>query len=61
MFIKNKPEGRELYHAYHERLTAGQIREYLKDAKDEDEVELSGGDDWSDSYSLTLCNQPEGV
>lgn len=47
-----------LFQPYHERLTAGQIREYLKDYPDHAPVRLDGGDDWSDGHTL-YATKPE--
>lgn len=49
-----------LFQPYHSTLTAGQIREYLKDYPDHAEVELAGGDDWADGHSLHVL-YPEKV
>ena len=48
-----------LFQPYHESLTAGQIREYLKDYPDHAPVELDGGDDWSDGHTLCATKPKE--
>ena len=48
-----------LFQPYHESLTAGQIREYLKDYPDHAPVRLGGGDDWSDGHTLYATKPKE--
>lgn len=48
-----------LFQPYHESLTAGQIREYLKDYPDHAPVQLGGGDDWSDGHKLYATKPKE--
>lgn len=48
-----------LFQPYHESLTAGQIREYLKDYPDHAPVQLDGGDDWSDGHTLCTTKPKE--
>lgn len=48
-----------LFQPYHDRLTAGQIREYLKDYPDHAPVRLYGGDDWSDGHTLYATKPKE--
>ena len=48
-----------LFQPYHESLTAGQIREYLKDYPDHAPVQLDGGDDWSDGHTLHATKPKE--
>ena len=48
-----------LFQPYHSRLTAGQIRDYLKDYPDHAPVRLDGGDDWSDGHTLYATKPKE--
>ena len=48
-----------LFQPYSSRLTAGQIREYLKDHPDHAPVQLDGGDDWSDGHELYTIKPKE--
>lgn len=48
-----------LFQPYHSSLTAGQIREYLKDYPDHAPVVLDGGDDWSDGHELYATKPKE--
>ena len=48
-----------LFQPYHESLTAGQIREYLKDYPDHAPVVLDGGDDWSHGHELYATKPKE--
>lgn len=48
-----------LFQPYHSSLTAGQIREYLKDYPDHAPVVLGGGDDWSDGHELYATKPKE--
>lgn len=48
-----------LFQPYHDSLTAGQIREYLKDYPDHAPVRLDGGDDWSDGHELYATKPKE--
>ena len=48
-----------LFQPYHESLTAGQIREYLKDYPDYAPVQLGGGDDWPDGHILYATKPKE--
>lgn len=48
-----------LFQPYYESLTAGQIREYLKDHPDHAPVKLRGGDDWSDGHELYTIKPKE--
>ena len=48
-----------LFQPYHESLTAGQIREYLKDYPDHAPVVLDGGDDWSHGHELYTIKPKE--
>ena len=48
-----------LFQPYHTSLTAGQIREYLKDYPDHAKVVLDGGDDYSDGHELYALNPKE--
>ena len=48
-----------LFQPYHTSLTAGQIREYLKDYPDHATVRLDGGDDWADGHTLYATKPKE--
>ena len=48
-----------LFQRYGDSLTAGQIREYLKDHPDHAPVQLDGGDDWSDGHELYTIKPKE--
>ena len=48
-----------LFQPYHESLTAGQIREYLKDHPDHAPVKLGGGDDFTDGHELYTIKPKE--
>ena len=48
-----------LFQPYHESLTAGQIREYLKAYPDHAPVQLGGGDDWADGHTLYATKPKE--
>ena len=48
-----------LFQPYHSVLTAGRIREYLKDYPDHAPVRLDGGDDWSDGHELYATKPKE--
>lgn len=48
-----------LFQPYHDSLTAGQIREYLKDYPDHAPVRLEGGDDWADGHILYATKPKE--
>ena len=48
-----------LFQRYGDSLTAGQIREYLKDYPDHAPVMLGGGDDWSDGHELYTIKPKE--
>ena len=48
-----------LFQPYDASLTAGQIREYLKDYPDHAPVKLDGGDDWSHGHELYTIKPKE--
>ena len=48
-----------LFQPYHSTLTAGKIREYLKDYPDHATVRLYGGDDWTDGHTLYATKPKE--
>ena len=48
-----------LFQPYHSTLTAGQIRECLKDYPDHAPVRLYGGDDWTDGHTLYATKPKE--
>ena len=48
-----------LFQRYGDSLTAGQIREYLKDHPDHAPVQLDGGDDHSDGHELYTIKPKE--
>ena len=48
-----------LFQPYHSTLTAGKIREYLKDYPDHAPVLLDGGDDWSNGHELYATKPKE--
>ena len=48
-----------LFQRYGDSLTAGQIREYLKDHPDHAPVQLDGGDDYSDGHELYTIKPKE--
>lgn len=48
-----------LFQRYGDSLTAGQIREYLKDHPDHAPVKLEGGDDYSDGHELYTIKPKE--
>ena len=48
-----------LFQPYNRSLTAGQIREYLKDYPDHAPVQLDGGDDWSEGHELYATKPKE--
>ena len=48
-----------LFQPYHSSLTAGQIRDYLKDYPDHAPVRLYGGDDWTDGHTLYATKPKE--